>query len=584
MRTSDFVRGAWRKLPVETAIVAMTGAGAIGAYHDSHELWWVRLVLAGLVVTPLAFAAHRLGVRRQATMIGAITAAILVLLAVCLNADTRPDSQGFSYPYGLCALASLLVPFVTARRQFTHFVRRFFEETTTWGLLWGGAMAAIGILSYALHELFDLDVSHLGVDVLITCVTGAFVLVYLDRLRTADTATPGRMPELWRRLATTIGAPFVCAMLAILVVYELSVVVRGELPRNTLSPLILGAGLVGFVSTLIVSAVLGEAAPSALQPAERHMWARSLAIRVMRGFPIVLLVLLPMAGWALWLRIDEHGLTPLRVVRAYGVLCLAVLSVAGAWRCVRGRGALTWQVPAVLLVGALVAALGPFSAVRLSVRSQAAELAHRLDALGVGRVVASQEPPVKVTLDWDQLDPLASRVDLLVELAGEAGLRRVLTGDLSMCNHVWGGRTCLDHLGVRETEQAALAASSQVARHNITGARIEAQAGAVIFVDTTRSVAVPLPSAEVIANAEALFGGVVLTASELVVFRHGARLGAVSLAAFLTQPGFEMPSRALPVISATGAVIGEFALRQLGVQHNGDHDEAVEAAGTLLLR
>lgn len=76
------------------------------------------------------------------------------------------------------------------------------------------------------------------------------------------------MPELWRRLATTIGAPFVSVMLVILVVYEIVAFVRGELPRNMLSPLILAAGFVGFVSTLIISSVLGESAGAAvLKPA-----------------------------------------------------------------------------------------------------------------------------------------------------------------------------------------------------------------------------------------------------------------------------------------------------------------------------
>lgn len=584
MRTSDFVRGAWRKLPVETAVVAMAGIGAIGAFHDSHELWWVRLLLAGLLITPLAFAAHRLGVRRQAAVISVATAAVLAVLAVCLSADVRPDSAAFSYPFGLCWLAALLVPFVTAHRQFTHFVRRFFEETTTWGLLWAGAMAAIGVLAYALEALFDLRVEHLGIDVVITAVTAAFVLIYLDRLRTADTATPGRMPELWRRLATTVGAPFVCAMLAILVVYELTVIVHGELPRNTLSPLILGAGFVGFLSTLIVSSVLGEAAPSPLVPADRHAWARGQAIRVMRAFPIVLLVLLPMAGWALWLRIDEHGLTPLRVVRAYGVLCLAGLSVAGAWRCVRGRGALTWQVPAAILVGALVAAVGPASAVRLSARSQAEEVADKLDALGVGRVVATTAPATKITLDFDQLDPLARRIDLISDLEGEAGLRRVLTGDLSVCGHAWGGRTCLEHLGVRDVDQASIATPVSVELHPILDVRmLRAAGGELIFVDVAREVTTPAPDAAAIALAEANAGGVVLLPDEVQIYRHGARIGRVSLASYLGPAGFVMPVRPLAVVAPDGTTIGELALRQFDVRSASIHREAARIAGVLLL-
>jgi hypothetical protein len=304
----------------------------------------------------------------------------------------------------------------------------------------------------------------------------------------------------------------------------------------------------------------------------------------MRAFPIVLLVLLPMAGGALWLRIAEHGLTPLRVVRAYGVICLAVLSVAGAWRCVRGRGALTWQVPAVLLVGALVAAVGPLSAVQLSVRSQAAELARQLDALGVGRVVAREAPPTKISLDRDQLDPLASRFDLLIALDGEAGLRRVLTGDLTVCRSAWSGQTCLAHLGVRDIDvAAAIAASAQVVRHEVTDLTVPTSTGALIFVDALRNEGAPAPDAEAIARSEAGAGGVVLTADEVVVYRHGAWFGSASLAAFLAAPGFAMPVRAVPVIGGDGAVIGELAIRRLGVRHTGAQNEVIELFGALLL-
>jgi len=64
----------------------------------------------------------------------------------------------FVWRYGLALLAALLVPFVAAARDFTGFVRRFFEETTTWGLLWICALVALGVIALALRELFDLRV------------------------------------------------------------------------------------------------------------------------------------------------------------------------------------------------------------------------------------------------------------------------------------------------------------------------------------------------------------------------------------------------------------------------------------------
>src|SRR5262245_55809046 len=76
MRWNAFVRGACRELPVETAIVAAAAAGAIGLNHDDGEIWYWRLLLAGLVAAPLAFAAHRLARfgRRVPVVVGGVAA------------------------------------------------------------------------------------------------------------------------------------------------------------------------------------------------------------------------------------------------------------------------------------------------------------------------------------------------------------------------------------------------------------------------------------------------------------------------------------------------------------------------------
>ena len=63
-RLSEFLRGAWRTLPIETLVVAMAATGAVGLVHG-HQVWFLRLFLAGVLLTPLAFAGHRLGQRAQ---------------------------------------------------------------------------------------------------------------------------------------------------------------------------------------------------------------------------------------------------------------------------------------------------------------------------------------------------------------------------------------------------------------------------------------------------------------------------------------------------------------------------------------
>jgi hypothetical protein len=88
------LRGAWRQLPVETVIVAASAAGAIGLVHDGPEVWFLRLLLTGLIATPLAFAAHRLdryGRRIPLAAGGLAAAGVFAVISATL------DRNGFEH-------------------------------------------------------------------------------------------------------------------------------------------------------------------------------------------------------------------------------------------------------------------------------------------------------------------------------------------------------------------------------------------------------------------------------------------------------------------------------------------------------
>ncbi|HET7503629.1 MAG TPA: hypothetical protein VFK02_21560 [Kofleriaceae bacterium] len=588
-RSIDFLRGAWRTLPVETLAVALAATGAIGLVHDDGEVWFLRLFLAGVVLTPLAFAAHRLGRRVQAAATALAAAGVVAALCHAMSHPHDLDATAFRTPFLLSLLAAVLVPFVASGAGFPRFVRRFFEETTTWTLLWLVAMAAIGVVFLALHELFDLRIQELGAD-LVVVVTGGFVLVYLHRLLD-DAAAPGRVPELWRRLATAIGAPFVCVMLAILVVYEIVVLARGELPRNMLSPLILAAGFVGFGSTLVISSVLGEdSAAGPLAPADPHRWARRRSIRLARAFPIVLLALLPMAGWALWLRIDQHGVTPFRAVRAMGLLCLGALCLAGAIRWLRGRGPLTWELPAAIIMFALVAAFGPLGATHLTISSQRARLARQLDAVGAGREVAATPTTQRIEVAEDTLDELRNTLRVLVEAGGEPALRGVLTGALSRCAERWSETDCLKRLGIYERGDTtpvyepprAMAHLAALDRFPVDGKRL-----AFVELSHQRGVAAPAPGSP---EARALddTGGLVLLGDAVAIYRGGGEVARVPLGdlmAIARGSDRVLPARTLAVIDHDGAPLADLIVATLDLEQYGDAaSELTHLSGAILWR
>lgn len=557
-RVVEFVQGAWRKLPVEAAAVAMAAAGAVGMVHADRVVWFLRLLLGGLLLTPLAFAAHGLGRRRQALVLGVVAVSVLCALTASMSSVRDFDRAWFAVPYFLALLAAILVPFVANARRFTGFVRRFFEETTTWGLLLGAALAALAVIVLALNELFDLSIERAAFDAAVL-ISAGFVLVYLHRLLDTDDARPGKIPELWRRFATAIGAPFVCVMLAILVAYQISVVMRGELPRNMLSPMIMAAGFVGFLSTLILAAVQREVVGTeTLTPADPHRWARTGSIRLVRAFPLVMLLLLPMAGWALWLRVDQYGFTPFRAVRGMGLFCLTTLSVLGTARWWRGRPSLTWEVPAVVIVFALATAFGPLSAIHLAIRSQSGLLARQLEASGVGRVVAAGPGAPRIGVSDAAYLELYEAIEELALLGGEPALRQVLSGAADRCAQQWKAGECLDGLGVHRPVVEAAVAPPPASRTEVTKRRFELAGGQLALFELSRFAHAATPAMVAIDRVTQLY----LAADAVTLYVDGREVARASLRE-LTSPHDDGAARVIALVQRDGATVAQLAIQRV---------------------
>jgi hypothetical protein len=569
-RFHDFARGAWRKLPLESLAVAAAALSAMAMVHreplsGALDIWLLRLFLGAVLVTPLCFALtwlHGHGVINGRVRLGAgalAAAGVLGALALALPDADAAGKSAFAWPYGLSLLAATLVPFVAVAvragearlARFTIFLRRFFEQTTTWGLLWMGSMAALGVIFVALDELFDLRVNELGLDVALA-VTGVLVLTYLYRLLpTGDGNARERMPELWRRLATTVGAPFVSVMLVILVVYEVVVLARGELPRNLLSPLIIGAGFVGFLCTLVIVSILDEkVGSSALTPADPHRWARRHSIRLVRAFPPLLLLLLPMAAWALAVRIDQHGFTPFRVVRMMALLCLGTMSVLGTVRWLRGRMTVTWEVPLCVIGFAMVTAFGPVSAMHLSLESQVRRLEHALTQAAIPRDVAEKPGPVTVTIDWELYSEMSDGIRVVADLGGETALRRLLTGKVAYCGDHWSGHTCLALLGVEARAHAA-----DVRHQALVQEPIPSPGGDLVFV-------------EMYQNETRAAGLHLALAPQAVLLYDGEReLAQGSLAELIAagRTSGVLPPRLVPLVAPDGALMGHVAVERISL-------------------
>ena len=211
------------------------------------------------------------------------------------------------------------------------------------------------------------------------------------------------------------------------------------------------AGFVGFFCTLVIVSILRQEVGSAtcwLRPI-RTAGPRAAAFAWCAAFPIVLLILLPMAGWALAVRIDQYGFTPFRVARLMALSCLGILSALGTLRWLRGRMALTWEVPVCVIAVALVTAFGPLSATQLSIHSQTDRLEHQLTEAGITQRAISATGTKKThEVDHETYWELGEQIELLAELGGEDVLRRVFDGDVALCAERWNAWHCLELLGV----------------------------------------------------------------------------------------------------------------------------------------
>jgi hypothetical protein len=269
-----------------------------------------------------------------------------------------------------------------------------------------------------------------------------------------------------------------------------------------------------------------------------------------------------MAGWALWVRVEDHGFTPFRVVRAMGLLCLAVLSLASAIRWLRGRGPLTWEVPAAVLVFSLAAAFGPASAVQLTIRSQRDRLGHELDGAGATRVVGA-ESSQRIPVGDERFAAMVGSLRALNDLGGMPALRLVLSGSVELCTERWREAECLKRLGIYEQNDFAPIKSIELSARMAEG-RAAVAAGRLAFVKLDREIGNPAPG-----PAD---DGLSLLADHVAVYIAGKEIARASLTELLAaaMAGQNLPPRTLEVVGPDGSVLADLVVQTIYLRRHGD--------------
>ncbi|HEV2733301.1 MAG TPA: DUF4153 domain-containing protein, partial [Longimicrobiaceae bacterium] len=476
--------GAFALAPVEVLLglfVALSFSIALRQTDGMDE--WARIATSAALALLLVFGLSVLHARGAIGGNARAAGTALVLAAAGLygwlvvDPDRETEAWRFAALLGAAAMALSLVPVPGVddregrRREFWRFNALLLARIASVVAYGVALFAALAGAVAAVSSLFELDTpEHLYQDLFGAVFFALVPWVVAGGIPelTPEPAGEGRAPRAVRLLGRYLYAPVLLVYLAILVAYAVKVVATGEMPKNLLSPIILLAGIGGFLGSLF------------LEPLRRDPEHAGVA-RLVRVFPAVLLALLPLATWAVWVRRDQYGWTESRYLRFALLLALGVLAAAGVYRLARRREPVLLLVPVVLGATFLLSAVGPWGASATSRRSQEVRLRQGLAQAGLlrgGRFAGTLRTPDDASVpdpaDTDRTIPaelhgqITGAVSYLFDSHGPASLRRVFAGDLTRYQ---GGYQVAGALPIRpgcegdeemESIQAALAEGTPI--------------------------------------------------------------------------------------------------------------------------
>lgn len=348
---------SWLRLAI-TVQIALPLVYATSVLHATGTISrWTRWLAAGIAITAAALYGFFVF---DPDLAAEVWRAVLLIAAACLTFLATP--LVLRPPPG-----SATTPPLGNRRARTHlFAIRLAVRVSVVGLyalaLFAGLAAALG----AVNGLFELDLpdklySHLAALIFVLMPPWA-IAAGLPTLIAPPAPWGALTLSVLRRVGLFLLAPLITVYLLIVYAYTIRMFVTGEIPSNLVSPVVLGAGVLTIIATIL------------LEPLYAGDDARGLT-RFLRLLPALLLPLCVLALWAVLIRVEQYGWTEFRYIRVLAILLLGTFAAAGSWRLVRGRRPPLAALPAVTAAILLIAAIGPLAAPAVAYRSQTQRLA-----------------------------------------------------------------------------------------------------------------------------------------------------------------------------------------------------------------
>lgn len=461
---AETLRDAFRLAPIESAlgvVVALTFSLSVGIDDQDTWEWWARLAMAAAVVLPALIACSMAALigRLDASKRWTLSAVALIAAALYGAFDVDPDRAATAWRWGLLVMTAwsglLLAPIAArrpacdARAWFWKANFEFAARLTIVMLLSGALYLGLAGALAAIESLFGLNWSgdpymHLFGAIFFALVP-ALVLGGLEELLAPLGDEPARVPRGVRWVGGYLLAPLLLVYVAILYAYDVKVLGTGELPKNALSPLALGAAAFGLLGTLLTDPLQTAA-------------DRPASVRVFRWFPAYFAPLIPLAVYAVWMRVDQYGWTEFRYVRMLALAGAAAYCVTGIAALVRKRPATPAWIPAIFALLFAIAAVGPLSATAVGKRDQSRRLLHDLSEAGLldetGALVTTRTLAPGVSVEPGAPDP----EDRLDDVEGRALPPHPLASRIysasTWLESRWGARYVRGLIGLPESDDS----------------------------------------------------------------------------------------------------------------------------------
>ncbi len=398
-------------------VAAVVGtATAMLAIEEIGQDTAPRLITAALLGLPLFTALVLWGERRAwraATQLAIGFAGVLLLVVYYLLWEQWSPVVAFTRFAQFLVAFHLLVavlPYLGAGELngFWQYNRILFLRYLTAALYAAVLFLGLVIALVALDKLLGVNVPDKSYGHLFFLIAGVFhPWVFLSGVP-RDLTSLDRVQEYplgLKVMAQYILMPIVGIYLTILTVYLGKIIITGVWPSGWIGYLVSSVATVGILSILLLHPIQEQA---------ENLWVQSYG----RWFYVALFPSIIMLVMAIWKRVDQYGFTE----RRYFLVVLAgwLFGIALFYTIRRSKNIKV--IPASLCLVALLTAFGPWSAYRVSVRSQTARLSDHLTRAGL--VVDGRVRPAADSVAFEDRREISEILTYLIATHGSTSIAR----------------------------------------------------------------------------------------------------------------------------------------------------------------